>query len=77
VVLDQYPGGGFASAVLEVKRPLRGRFRSKTVQVTGHKLQIYTSNGYMYVTAIPQRTQVSVRPWPLAKANGFILKTGY
>jgi hypothetical protein len=54
-------------AVSEVKRPLRFRFRSETV----------------HVTAIPQRTKSSVRvcvtvvhvqrPWPQAKAIGFIL----
>jgi hypothetical protein len=42
-------------AVSEVKRPLRNRFKSKTV----------TNLKRLYITAIPQRKQVSVRVWRL------------
>ena len=54
------------TAVLGVKRPLHGRFGSETDK----------NLTAIYLTDIPQRTQVSVRmqrPWPLAKVNGFVL----
>jgi hypothetical protein len=50
-------------AVSEVKRPLRNRFGIETVTV-----QIY--NGYMYVTAIPQRKKFPVNS-PFG-CNGYV-----
>jgi hypothetical protein len=58
--------------------------RHKDIPTTAHQARVYILN---YVTAIPQRTQVSVRvyvtamqwPWslPLAKGVGFILMSEY